>query len=62
MLWALQGNPVRQWYERLGGKVLGEKSYPVGDWEIVEIAYGWETITALLPGSASDPAKVRDSE
>ena len=42
MLWTLKENPVRRWYERLGGMVLGEKRYDVDDREIVEIVYGWE--------------------
>jgi len=62
MLWTLQGNPIRQWYERLGGKVLGEKSYLVGGWEIVEIAYGWETISSLLPECESDAAASLEAE
>ncbi|MBN1656810.1 MAG: GNAT family N-acetyltransferase [Anaerolineae bacterium] len=41
MLWTLKGNPVRAWYERLGGQLLGEKSFQVDGWEIVEVAYGW---------------------
>ena len=56
MLWTLQGNPVRRWYERLGGKLLGEKRYQVEDWEISEIAYGWETISSLLPSGGADSA------
>lgn len=62
MLWTLEGNPVRQWYERLEGKVLGEKSYQIDDWDIVEIAYGWETISTLLPGNRSMPANELDSD
>jgi GrpB-like predicted nucleotidyltransferase (UPF0157 family)/ribosomal protein S18 acetylase RimI-like enzyme len=50
MLWTLKGNRVRRWYRRLGGKVVGEKSVRVEDWDIVEIAYGWEKLSALLPG------------
>lgn len=57
MLWTLKGNPVRQWYERLEGQVLGEKSFQIDDWEIVEIAYGWETISTLLTGNESGPAE-----
>lgn len=56
MLWTLKGNPVRQWYERLGGRILGEKRFQVDGWDVVEIAYGWETITALLPIAGSLPA------
>ena len=58
MLWALQGNPVREWYERLGGKVLGEKRFQVDGWDIVEVAYGWETMSTLLPVSRSGPSEV----
>jgi GNAT superfamily N-acetyltransferase len=47
MLWTLEGNPVRAWYERLGGKLIGEKSYDVDDWRVREVAYGWEDIAAL---------------
>jgi len=61
MLWTLEGNPVRQWYERLEGKVLGEKSFQIDDWDIVEIAYGWETISTLLLGNGSIPANEQDS-
>jgi ribosomal protein S18 acetylase RimI-like enzyme len=53
MLWTLKGNPVRRWYERLGGKVIGEKSHQVDNWDIVEIAYGWEKLSALRPGGPS---------
>ena len=52
MLWTLKGNPARAWYERLGGKVLGEKRFQVDGWDIVEFAYGWETLSTLLPSDA----------
>jgi GNAT superfamily N-acetyltransferase len=42
MLWTLQNNPVRRWYESLHGKFLGEMNYDVDGWNIVEVAYGWE--------------------
>ncbi len=47
MLWTLKNNQARQWYERLNGELLGEKHYDVDDWEIVEVAYGWENIDDL---------------
>jgi len=53
MLWTLKGNPVRAWFERLQGKVIGEKSRQVDDWDIVEIAYGWEKISTMLPRDTS---------
>lgn len=47
MLWTLQGNPVRHWYVRLNGQLLGEKSFEVDGWLITEVAYGWEDILVL---------------
>lgn len=47
-LWTLEGNPVRAWYERLGGKLVGEKNYDVDDVTITEVAYGWNEIDSLL--------------
>jgi len=47
MLWTLQGNPVRAWYEKLGGRLLGEKSFEIDDQKIVEVAYGWPLKTLL---------------
>lgn len=61
MLWTLKGNPVRHWYERLEGRILGEKSFQIDDWEVVEIAYGWETISSLVPGSEPVPPRDPDS-
>jgi nicotinamidase-related amidase/GNAT superfamily N-acetyltransferase len=53
MLWTLQGNPIRQWYERLGGELIGEKRDWWDDWEMVEVAYGWRDLPALK-GMLSD--------
>jgi nicotinamidase-related amidase/ribosomal protein S18 acetylase RimI-like enzyme len=47
MLWTLQGNPIRAWYERLDGDLLGEKRDWWDDWEMVEVAYGWRDLQAL---------------
>jgi ribosomal protein S18 acetylase RimI-like enzyme len=62
MLWTLKGNPVRRWYERLEGQIMGEKGFQVDGWDVVEVAYGWETISTLLPGDRSIPTKVLDSD
>ncbi len=58
MLWTLKGNPVRLWYERLDGKVLGEKRFQVDGWDIVEVAYGWEIVSMLLPAREPNPGEV----
>jgi ribosomal protein S18 acetylase RimI-like enzyme len=48
MLWTLRGSPARKWYERLQGKLISGKTYPVYDQDIVEVAYGWSDIRELL--------------
>jgi GNAT superfamily N-acetyltransferase len=48
MLWTLRGSPARKWYERLRGKLISGKTYPVYDQDIVEVAYGWSDIRELL--------------
>jgi GNAT superfamily N-acetyltransferase len=49
MLWTLEKNPVRDWYERLGGQVIGRKNYEVDGWDVVEVAYGWADIKTVGP-------------
>jgi ribosomal protein S18 acetylase RimI-like enzyme len=48
MLWTLRGSPARAWYERLRGKLISGKTYPVYDQDIVEVAYGWNDIHLLI--------------
>lgn len=47
MLWTLSGNPIRTWYEKLGGSLLGEKSEEIDGWKVSEVAYGWKDLAAL---------------
>lgn len=48
VLWTLQGSPARRWYERLGGQVIGEKTYPVDGRDMTEIIYAWPDLRTLL--------------
>lgn len=41
-------NPARNFYEAMGGKVIGEKSEEIGGVPIQEIVYGWEKIPMSL--------------
>ncbi len=48
MLWVLSTNPARQFYEKLGGTYLRERS---AEWEgalLHEAAYGWPDLKELL--------------
>jgi len=49
MLWTLERNPIRNWYEKAGGVMLGEKLHDVEGWEIVDVAYGWKNLEHLVP-------------
>ncbi len=41
LLWVLEDNPSRAFYERLGGCVAGRKRDSVGNTAVMLIAYGW---------------------
>ena len=48
MLWVLDVNSTRAFYEHLGGVVIGEKTEPVPGGELREVAYGWPRLDALI--------------
>jgi ribosomal protein S18 acetylase RimI-like enzyme len=53
-LWTLEGNlRARRFYEGIGGRVIGSAIKNFGGRELVEIAYGWDTLK-LTPRSASE--------
>jgi GNAT superfamily N-acetyltransferase len=48
MLWVLEKNPARGFYERLGGRVIGKQGVKLGDdVTTTEVAYGWLDINQL---------------
>ncbi len=48
MLWVLKQNPSRAFYERMGGKLIGEQTITLGDdVQAVEVAYGWSEIARV---------------
>ena len=52
LLWVLEGNPARRFYERLGGRVIGQHQVEIGENVFAsEVAYGWPDIRILFPGS-----------
>lgn len=45
MLWVLADNrPGRQFYEKMGGRAVTEQTITIGGRELIEVAYGWDTI------------------
>ncbi len=47
LLWVLADNPARAFYERLGGRLVGEKTDDFNGVGVVEVAYGWTNIADL---------------
>ncbi|CAN5345369.1 GNAT family N-acetyltransferase [soil metagenome] len=48
-LWVLRENfPARAFYEGLGGEIVGEKSDELPNVTLVELAYGWRDLAALV--------------
>ena len=48
MLWTIKENPVRAFYARLGGELIGEKSYDVDEMRVTEVSYSWKNIDELI--------------
>lgn len=48
MLWVLDVNPARAFYEYLGGVVIGAKTEATLGGELREVAYGWAELGTLL--------------
>lgn len=46
LVWVLADNPTCGFYERMGGKVVGEKMETIGDKSLKELAYGWGSLRA----------------
>ena len=48
LVWVLAQNPSRKFYEVLGGQYLYDKSVTIGGAELIEVAYGWLDLDALI--------------
>lgn len=51
-VWVLRDNPSRWFYARLGGRAAAESTITVGGRTVVQTAYVWERIEALLAATA----------
>lgn len=48
IVWVLEANPYRRFYEKLGGLVVRRRIVPVAGTPLPEIGYGWKDIAPLL--------------
>ena len=47
-LWALELNPFRRFFPKLGGAVVARGEWKVGDVLVLEMAYAWPDIRTLI--------------
>jgi ribosomal protein S18 acetylase RimI-like enzyme len=60
IIWVLQDNPARFFYERLGGVLVWRKAFTVGGKSVPALGYGWRDLPGFLAAMAgaeggSDP-------
>ena len=47
-IWVLAGNPAVNFYQTLGGQLIGQKTMKISDREFIELAYGWADTQILI--------------
>ena len=47
VIWVLKDNPACRFYEKLGGKRVGEKVVEVGGKELTDVGYGWSDLAVF---------------
>lgn len=52
IVWVLEANPYRRFYEKLGGVSVRRRVVPVAGVPLPEVGYGWKGITQLAQSRA----------
>jgi GNAT superfamily N-acetyltransferase len=52
MLWVLEANPTRWFYQRLGGRAAARERIGFAGVEVMQMAFCWDPIDALLAATA----------
>ncbi len=47
VIWALKDNPACRFYEKLGGRLVGEKVVKIGGKQLLDVAYAWPDLTVF---------------
>ncbi|GMA63086.1 GNAT family N-acetyltransferase [Alicyclobacillus fastidiosus] len=47
LIWVLNDNPSRYFYESMGGRLVREQSIQIGEQQLQESAYGWRNLMSL---------------
>lgn len=49
VIWALEENPSRFFYEAMGGRLIAERQHPMWGKAMREIGYGWRSLDTCKP-------------
>jgi ribosomal protein S18 acetylase RimI-like enzyme len=52
IVWVLRENPACDFYARLGGELVGQKTIEIGGSNLIEVAYGWTDLRRLAESAA----------
>ena len=56
-IWVLKDNPACRFYEKIGGRMMADKTVEIGGKPLLELAYVWPDLTVFTSeGSATDTA------
>ncbi|MBP3040631.1 GNAT family N-acetyltransferase [Bacillaceae bacterium Marseille-Q3522] len=47
MLWVLEDNQAKHFYQKIGGTAIEKKTITIGNKELIELAMGWDDITSI---------------
>jgi L-amino acid N-acyltransferase YncA len=61
MVWVLDQNPARFFYEFLGGKVIVVRHGQVGGKKIRELGYGWENVGQLIDRQSAYSSNINNT-
>jgi ribosomal protein S18 acetylase RimI-like enzyme len=53
LVWVVEANPSRFFYERMGGKLAARRTVPVGGQPVDTLGYAWEDLPAVIARLAS---------
>lgn len=59
VVWALERNPWRRFYEKLGGRVVATRETTIDGETLTEVAYGWEATDAPFSPASDPPSRSR---
>ncbi|MBA4376836.1 MAG: GNAT family N-acetyltransferase [Anaerolinea sp.] len=47
VIWVMKDNPARRFYEKLGGRLIGEQGITIGGKDLLKVAYVWPELAVF---------------